>query len=98
MGDMGDLFNDWKEHKKDVRQQRLQKTSELPPEQLAGWAKHTPYHWSRILNGEQLNWWPSTGKWSYGKKGRKPAMFFGTQNDLMNFIKNRQNLDDSKLD
>jgi hypothetical protein len=34
-----------------------------------GWTKHTDHHWSRIINGKRLDYWPSTCKWQYdGKK------------------------------
>lgn len=87
MGDMGDLFRDWEEAKRQERQQRLEiaNAADLP-----GWTKHTQYHWSRMVAGQQLNWWPSTTRWSWGKKHGKPAMFFGRQDDLLNFIRNRE--------
>lgn len=35
----------------------------------AGWTQHSPYHWSRTLNGKKLDFWPSKDKWMYdGKK------------------------------
>ncbi|MEL6859319.1 MAG: hypothetical protein AAFO74_13110 [Pseudomonadota bacterium] len=30
-----------------------------------GWTKHTPYHWSREINGERLQYWPSRKKWMW---------------------------------
>lgn len=29
------------------------------------WTEHTPYHWSRLVNGHKLDYWPSTKKWQY---------------------------------
>lgn len=29
------------------------------------WKKHTPYHWSRQVAGEHLDYWPSKKKWRY---------------------------------
>ena len=87
MGDMGDLFRDWDADKKRRKDDRMReaRASDLP-----GWTKHTEYHWSRMLNGQKLNWWPSTGRWSYGLHGKRPHMHFGKQDDLLNFIRNRE--------
>jgi hypothetical protein len=89
MGDMGDLFRDLDAYNKERKQERLEDAkaaSDLP-----GWIKHTEYHWSRMVGANRLNWWPSTGKWSWGLNSRnKPAMFFGTRVDLLNFIRNRE--------
>jgi hypothetical protein len=88
MGDMGDLFRDWEEMKRQERQQRLEiaNASDLPD-----WTKHTSYHWSRMVAGQRLNWWPSTARWSWGKKKNgKPEIFYGRQDDLLNFIRNRE--------
>ena len=29
------------------------------------WTKHTKYHWSRDINGERLQYWPSRKKWMW---------------------------------
>lgn len=36
-----------------------------------GWTKHTPYHWSRILNGHRLDYWPSRKKYQYRGKVKR---------------------------
>lgn len=89
MGDMGDLFRDWEEVKK---QQRVENLEKARAADLPGWTRHTEYHWSRMLNGQQLNWWPSTRKWSYGKKNGRPIIIHGAQEDLLNFIRKRESL------
>jgi hypothetical protein len=33
-----------------------------------GWTKHTPYHWSRMIDGERLDYWPSKAKWQFRGK------------------------------
>lgn len=33
-----------------------------------GWTKHTDYHWSRLLGGHRLDYWPSRKKWMFGGK------------------------------
>lgn len=30
-----------------------------------GWTKHTEYHWSRMVAGKRLDYWPSRKKWQY---------------------------------
>lgn len=30
-----------------------------------GWTKHTPYHWSRLVAGRRLDYWPSRKKWMF---------------------------------
>lgn len=43
------------------------------------WTKHTPYHWSRQINGERLDYWPSRKKWQF--KGRV------SRGDVQKFIR-----------
>ena len=33
-----------------------------------GWTRHTPYHWSRMIGTEQLDYWPTTRKWRFRNK------------------------------
>lgn len=49
------------------------------------WTKHTEWHWSTMLNGEQLDYWPSGTKFRYKKK-----TYRGTINDVQGFIRNRR--------
>jgi hypothetical protein len=79
MADMGELYRDWAEHKRRSKAARLEKA-----EQLEGWTKFTPYHWSTTIHGKQLDWWPTTGRWRYN--GRTQA---GTQEHLLRFIARR---------
>ena len=30
-----------------------------------GWTKHTAYHWSRMLDGDRLDYWPSRKKYQF---------------------------------
>jgi hypothetical protein len=40
-----------------------------------GWTKHTEYHWSRCVNGERLDYWPSRKKFQWrGKVQRGDVM------------------------
>ena len=29
------------------------------------WTRHTEHHWSRMVNGKKLDYWPSRKKWQY---------------------------------
>ncbi len=56
MGDVGDDYRAWREIKSDYKQKCLDEADSK------GWSKHTPYHWYRDVNGERLDYWPSTRK------------------------------------
>lgn len=62
MGDMGEIFNAMRDARKERREHNLEKAN---PE---GWTQHTEYHWSKILNGKRLNYWPSRNKFQYEGK------------------------------
>jgi hypothetical protein len=47
-----------------------------------GWTVHTDHHWSMMLNGKRLDYWPSRNKFQYS--GRVMV------GDVIGFIKNRQ--------
>lgn len=49
-----------------------------------GWTKHSEYHYSRHIGKHKLNYWPSRNKWQWGA-----AVFTGTFDNLVRFIKNR---------
>lgn len=36
-----------------------------------GWHKHSQHHWSRMLNGERLDYWPSRKKYQWRCKVRR---------------------------
>jgi hypothetical protein len=36
-----------------------------------GWTKHTEFHWSRSVNGERLDYWPSRKKFQYRGQVRR---------------------------
>lgn len=82
---MGDLFRAMHAEQKIHKENRLKRASDL-----IGWTKHTEYHWSRLLNGAKLNWWPTTNRWSYGMQGNRPMMHYGPQDALLAFIINRE--------
>jgi hypothetical protein len=76
MGDMAEDFKVLKEINQKRKQGNLEKAND------DGWKKHTPYHWSRNLNGSRLDYWPSTTKFKY--KGR---LYVG---GIDGFIKNKE--------
>ena len=55
-GDMKDYFDDMKSLKKERKEQRI---SEFNPD---GWTRHGEYHYSKKINGERVDYWPSTNK------------------------------------
>lgn len=59
MDDMSESYQEIRSRK------RTQRAANLAIADPTGWTQHTPYHWSRILNGKLLNYWPSTRKWHY---------------------------------
>jgi len=59
MGDMREDFDALKAHNKARKEKNLQSAN---PE---GWTVHTPYHWTRKLNGKHLDYWPSKNKFMY---------------------------------
>lgn len=64
MGDMGDIFRDMREANRQRRERNLKRAqdSELP------WMKHTDHHWSLELQGDRLDYWPSTQKFRWRGK------------------------------
>lgn len=53
-----------------------------------GWTIHSTYHWSRMVAGQRLDYWPSRKKYMYKMKVMR--------GDVMKFIKNEEANDDSK--
>tara|TARA_R110000850_G_scaffold273054_1_gene408797 strand:+ start:2029 stop:2271 length:243 start_codon:yes stop_codon:yes gene_type:complete len=62
MGDMAEVFNAMKQHKKESRAARFEAAND------EGWEKHSDHHWYRIINGKKMNYWPSSGLVMIGKK------------------------------
>jgi hypothetical protein len=58
-GDMKDYFDDMKLLKKERKNRRL---SEFNPD---GWTRHNEYHYSKTINSERVDYWPSTNKCKY---------------------------------
>ena len=73
---MDDIFKALRERDKE------RKARNLAAADSEGWTQHTDYHWSRKLNGKQLDYWPSRNKFMY--KGRVMT------GDVMGFIRKRE--------
>lgn len=40
-----------------------------------GWEKHTDFHWSRIVAGSKLDYWPSRKKFQYKGKVKRGDVY-----------------------
>lgn len=59
MGDMREVFDDMREHKKRRHKRNLESANDT------GWTKHTEYHWTRMLNDARIDYWPTRNKWRF---------------------------------
>lgn len=62
MSGMKEYFDDVKVYLKERKNKNLTAAN---PE---GWTQHTPWHWSRILKGHRIDYWPSKNKFRYMNK------------------------------
>lgn len=79
MGDMAEVFRDMREHDRQRRQRNLENAYASGTD---GWTVHHETHWSRMLQGHKLEYWPSKNKWRWLNK-----TYTG---DVHGFIKNRE--------
>lgn len=78
--DRDPVYDAMKEHSKqkfDADRERFMKQANADND--GGWSVHTDYHWSRIVAGKRLDYWPSRKKYQY--EGRV------MRGDVMRFIK-----------
>lgn len=40
-----------------------------------GWTKHGEFHWSRLVNGLRLDYWPSRNKFQYRGKVKRGDVY-----------------------
>lgn len=67
-----DLWDALKRHKKEkFDSDRQQFLSKAIADDDGGWTKHTDHHWSRMINGERLDYWPSRKKFQWRGKVRR---------------------------
>ena len=76
---MGDTGDDFRAHRE---ADKIRKAKNLAKASPSGWKEHTQYHWSRTLNGQRLDYWPSRNKFQYMGK-----IMCG---DVEGFIRNRE--------
>ena len=56
MGDMAEVFQAMKEMDRERKQRNLSAAKKRGTD---GWTIHTEWHWSRVLDGSRLDYWPS---------------------------------------
>jgi hypothetical protein len=69
MSDRDPIWDALKAHSKskfDSDRQRFMAQAKAADD--GGWTKHTEHHWSRTINGNRLDYWPSRKKFMYGGK------------------------------
>lgn len=76
----------FKLNRKIDKQSRQQNLEEADPN---GWKIHTFWHWSKILNGHKLDYWPSKKKYMYRGKVKT--------GDVLEFIKRNTKPDDAPI-
>ena len=77
---MGDMIEDFKFLKQRDKERRERNLRSADPE---GWTQHTMHHWSRMVAGKKLNYWPSRNKFQYDG-GRVMV------GDVVGFIRNQE--------
>ena len=76
MTDKDPIWDALKEHSKEkFDRDRAAFLAKAQKDDDGGWTKHTEHHWSRTVNGERLDYWPSRKKYQYkGKVKRGDVM------------------------
>ena len=85
------MFRDLRQYRRDERRERHDANhAAAVAADDGGWTKHTPTHWSRMLAGRKLQYWPGAAKWHYlGSTSR------GDSTSLASFIAKRNKGDQS---
>lgn len=66
MSDRDPIWDALKQHKKSkFDADRARFLAQAQSDDDGGWTKHTEYHWSRILRGTRLDYWPSRKKFRF---------------------------------
>lgn len=69
MSDDDGFWQALKEHKKEkFDADRIRFHAEATANDDGGWTKHTQWHWSRIVDGKRLDYWPSRKKFQWQGK------------------------------
>lgn len=70
------VYDVMKEHSKQkFNSDRERFMAEAKAHDDGGWTKHTEFHWSRVVNGHKLDFWPSRRKWQYQGKVRRGDVY-----------------------
>lgn len=72
-----EIWDILKEHTKakfDADRARFLEEANDPANNDGGWIKHTEYHWSRVLAGSRLDYWPSRRKFQWEGKVRRGSV------------------------
>ena len=77
MGDTGEDYKVMRQRKKERGRNNLASANK------DGWKIHSTYHWSREVNGQRLDYWPTKNKFQYD--GRIMT------GDVIKFIKRERN-------
>lgn len=64
-----DALKECKKEKFDADRERFLEDAKRADD--GGWKKHTEFHWSRMVNGERLDYWPGRKKFQYQGKVRR---------------------------
>lgn len=80
--DRDPIWDEMKRHSKEkFNADRAQFLADAEAGDDGGWTKHTDFHWSRSINGERIDYWPSRKKWQYrGRVQRGDVAQFILQN------------------
>lgn len=73
----------WENIKEEKRKQKEERLDNFDPK---GWVKHNDVHFSKIINGSKLDYWPTTTRYRY-----KGKAYFGKQKPIQKFIEEQLN-------
>lgn len=76
--DVTDFFKKQRLRKQERGRQRLTLFDEIKAE----WTQHSDYHFSRVVNGVRIDYWPSTGKYTLDNK-RQASRTHNIQQDVI---------------
>lgn len=81
------IWDDLKEVTKakfDADRKRFLDEASDPANNDGGWTVHTEYHWSRMVSGHRLDFWPSRKKWRFkGKTSRGDVNAFISKREAL---------------
>lgn len=75
MGEEAEFFNAFKADRKakfDADRKSFMEAAKKADD--GGWTRHTEFHWSRMINGERLDYWPSRKKFQFRGKVRRGSV------------------------